>query len=139
MAKIHFELGNFEESLEILEDIVKVKKENYVYSTIAKNYYGLERYDESLNYAVKAVLANRSIQNNLSTYLLLGDLLDKKGMKDESAIHYYLVYTYKKANNNKISSDLAKNIEDAGLDMENANFREVQKELIKKQKSLTKL
>lgn len=130
LAKVHYELGNYEDSLEILNDIIKVKKENYVYSTIAKNYYGLENYDESLSYAVKAVLSNRSIQNNLSTYMLLGELLDKKGMKEESVKHYYLVYTYKKANNNKISSDLADKIRDANLDMENTNFRKVQKELI---------
>ena len=130
LAKIHYELGNYEDSLEILNDIIKVKKENYVYSSMAKNYYGLENYDESLNYAVKAVLANRSIQNNLSTYMLLGELLDKKGMKEESVKHYYLVYTFKKARNNKISSDLADKIRDANLDMENTNFRKVQKELI---------
>ncbi len=130
LAKTLYELGNYEDSLEIFEEIIKVKKENYVYSSIAKNYYGLENYDESLSYAVKAVLSNRSIQNNLSTYLLLGELLDKKGMKEESDKHYYLVYTYKKANNNKISSDLAEKIRDANLDMENTNFRKVQKELI---------
>ena len=89
LAKIHFELGNYEDSLEILDDIIKVKKENYVYSTIAKNYYGLGNYDDSLSYAIKAVLVNRSIQNNLSTYLLLADLLEKKGMKEESDKHYY--------------------------------------------------
>lgn len=130
LAKIHMELGNYEESLEILEDIVKVKKEYYVYSSMAKNYYGLKNYKESLSYAVKAALINRSIQNNLSTYLLLGELLEKKGMKEESDKHYYLVYTYKKANNNKISSDLAEIIENAGFDMGNTNFRKVQKGLI---------
>ena len=62
--------------------------------------------------------------------MLLGELLDKKGMEEESVKHYYLVYTYKKANNNKISSDLADIIRDANLDMTNTNFRKVQKELI---------
>ena len=129
-AKIHNKIGNYEESLDILNDFVKVKKESYVYTTMARNYYGLEKYDEALSYAIKAALANRSIQNNLGTYILIGDLLDKKDMKDEANMHYYLVYTYKKANNQRIEYNLERAIENAELDMENTNFRKVQRELI---------
>lgn len=129
-AKAQYQLGNYEDSLDILNDIVKVKKESYVYTAIARNYYSLENYDEALSYAVKAALANRSVQNNLGTYLLIGELLDKKDLKDEAKNHYYLVYTYKKANNHRIDSNLCQIIQNAGLDMENTNYRKVQKELI---------
>ena len=129
LAKIEYQLENYEESLDILNNIVKVKKENYVYSNIAKNYYALANYDESLNYALKAILANRSIQNNISTYMLLAELLDKKGYKEESLKHYYLVYTFKKANDNKIPMDLRQLIENQNLDIENKNFKKVLKEL----------
>lgn len=129
-AKIHNKIGNYEESLDILNDFVKVKKESYVYTAMARSYYGLERYDEALSYAIKAALANRSVQNNLGTYILIGDLLDKKEIHDEANMHYYLVYTYKKANNQRVDYNLERAIEDAELDMDNTNFRNVQNELI---------
>lgn len=130
LAKIHIELGNHEESLAILNDFIKIKKESFVYLSMAKNHYALGNHDEALSYAIKAALTNRSVQNNLGTYTLISNLLDKKGMKEESVKHCYLVYTFKKANGHRISEDLGKIIKEAGLDMGNTNYKKIQKELI---------
>ena len=92
LAKVHYELGNYGDCLKILEDILATKKENFVYGFIARNHYALNDYDNALKYAIDAVLANRAVQNNLSNYMLLGDILDKKGYVQESIKHYYLVY-----------------------------------------------
>lgn len=129
LAKIHYQLENYEDSLKILKDILTTKKENYVYGFIAKNYFALDDYDNALKFAVDAVLANRSVQNNLSNYMLLGDILDKKGYEEESIKHYYLVYTFKNADNRKIPEDLSQIIENANLNLNNKNFKNIQKEL----------
>ena len=129
-AKIHNKIGNYEDSLNILHDIAKVKKESFVYTAMARNYFGLGNYDEALSYAIKAALANRSVQNNIGTYTLIAELLEKKDLKNEAIKHYYLVYAYKKANNYRINQDLSQIIEEANLDMENTNFRRIQKELV---------
>ena len=130
LAKIYLELGNHEESLAILNDFVKVKKESFVYASIARNHYALGNHDEALSNAVKAALANRSVQNNLGTYTLISNLLDKKCMKEESIKHCYLVYTFKKANGHRISEELGRIIKEADLDMENTNYKKVQRDLI---------
>lgn len=129
LAKIHYDMGNYEDSLKILDDISSVKKESFVYGFIARNYYALNDYDNAMKYAVDAVLVNKAVQNNLSNYMLLGDILDKKGYKEESIKHYYLVYTFRKADGRKIPDDLSLIIERENLDMENKNFRKILKEL----------
>ena len=129
LAKIHYNQENYEDSLKILNDIINVKKENYVYGFIARNYYALNDYENALKYVIDAVLANRSVQNNLSNYMLLGDILDKEGYEEESIKHYYLVYTFKKADNRRIPDDLLKIIERENLDLNNKNFKKILKEL----------
>lgn len=130
LAKIYHQLGNYEDDVEILEDIINVKKENYIYKLIADNYYALNDYDNALKYAIEAVLVNKNVQNNINTYMLLGDILDKKDLKEESIKHYYLVYTYRKANNHRIEDNLSQIIEKANLDMDNIDYRKIVKELI---------
>ena len=112
-----------------MNDILTTKKENFVYGFIAKNYYALNDYDNALKFAVDAVLANRSVQNNISNYMLLGDILDKKGYKEESIKHYYLVYTFKNADGRKIPEELRQIIENENLDLNNKNFKKILKEL----------
>lgn len=129
LAKIHYELENYDDSLKILNDILTTKKENFVYGFIAKNYYVLNDYDNALKFAVDAVLANRSVQNNISNYMLLGDILDKKGYKEESIKHYYLVYSFKNADGRKIPEELRQIIENENLDLNNKNFKKILKEL----------
>lgn len=129
LAKIHYDQGNYEDSLKILDEIAKVKKENFVYGFIASNYFAINDYDNALKYAVEAVLANRAVQNNLSNYMLLGDILGKEGYEEESIKHYYLVYTFRKADNRVIPNDLSQIIERENLDLNNTNFKKILKEL----------
>lgn len=129
LAKIYYEQGNYNDCLKILNDILNVKKENFVYGFIARNYYALDDYDNALKYAVEAVMANRAVQNNLSNYMLLGEVLDKKGYKEESIEHYYLVYTFKNADGRRIPDDLTRIIERENLDLNNKNFKKILKDL----------
>lgn len=129
LAKIHYEQGNYEDSLKILDDVLNVKKENYVYGFIARNHYALNDYDNALKYAVEAVLTNKAVQNNLSNYILLAEILDKKGYAEESIKHYYLVYTFRKADDRRIPDDLIQIIERENLDLNNNNFKKILKEL----------
>lgn len=122
------ELGEYDEAIEYLKDIYKVKKDWYIQWEIAENYFFKDEKDKSLAYAVSAALSRGDSDKKIKLYSLLEDLLEA----DEPEIalkHSYLIYSIRLHNEWNIDEDLESQIADAGLDMENTEYWKIEKEL----------
>ena len=122
------ELGEYDEAIEYLNDIYKVKKDWYIQWEIAENYFFKGEEDKSLEYAVSAALSRGDSDKKIKLYSLLEDLLED----DEPEIalkHSYLIYSIRLHNEWSIDDDLKEKIENAGLNTENTEYWKSEEEL----------
>ena len=130
IAQSYKELGEYDKSIEYLNDILKFKKDWYLYRDMAENYFFKEEYDESLKWAARGALArDGKIESKVNLFALIGDILEIKGYEDESVLTKYLVYTIRNAKEWNIDDDLVELIDKYELDLENKDFKSVYDEL----------
>ena len=130
IAKANKELGDYDDSIEFLKDILKTKHDWYLYRDMAENYFFKEEYDESLKWAARGALArDGKIESKVNLFALIGDILEIKGYEDESVLTKYLVYTIRNAKEWNIDDDLVELIDKYELDLENKDFKSVYDEL----------
>ena len=129
------EIGEYEEAIGYIKEVSDVKKDWYIDKEIADCYYFESDYENSLKYAVQAVLKKGDIDKKVNLYPIIRDLI-KKDYPDEALKHDYLVYSIRFAKNWNIEDRLIEKIEEAGLDIENKNYNAIHKELIPFWKSL---
>ena len=130
IAQSYKELGEYDKSIEYLKDILKFKKDWYLYRDMAENYFFKEEFDESLKWAAKAALAHDGkIESKVNLFSLIGDILEIKGYEDESVLTKYLVYTIRNAKEWSIDDDLVELIDKYELDLENKDFKSVYDQL----------
>ena len=116
IAKAHRLLEEYDESLEILLDILNVRKDWYVYFDIAQNYFYQLEFDEALKYAISSALAEGDVDKKVNLYLMMARILNDYGDEDESLEHYRLAYSIKKSTDGEISDDLAEIAEENHFD-----------------------
>ena len=105
IAKSLKELHQNNEALIYLEEVLKVKKEWFVYKEIAENYYILNDNKKALEYIPEAILTDDSIKMKVNLYYFIYDLL--KDLDYNIAIkHAQLYYLIKSENNSEISADI---------------------------------
>ncbi|MDR3223954.1 MAG: tetratricopeptide repeat protein [Methanobrevibacter sp.] len=91
-------LGNHEIAVELLKEVLLVKKEWYIQKELADTYYNLNHIDESLKYAIDAALNFGEPDKKIKLYSLLESLLFEKGMESEAKLHAELVYQIRNKN-----------------------------------------
>lgn len=123
------ELAEYEEAIKYLMEISKVKKDWFVDAEIADNYYFNSDKENSLKFASQAALKQGTPDLKINLYPLIRDLI-KDEYFDEALKHDYLVYSIKLAKDWPIDDWLIEKIEENGLDIENKNYRSIEKELI---------
>ena len=107
------ELGDTEIALELFQNLLKKKRDWFMYKEIAEIYFELEDNENALKYAIYGVLASANATENrdkkVNLYKLLAKLLlktDRENKKEEAKKHIEFTYFIKKANNWKIDAEL---------------------------------
>lgn len=130
IAKSYKELGEYDKSLEYLDEIVKVKNDWFIYHEIAKNYYLKEDLDSSAKWAARAALSpDGKVESKLKLYLLIGDILKAKGYEDEYIMHKYLVYVIRNAKDWTQEEGWDEELASYELDLDNTDYKSIHKEL----------
>ena len=129
IAKANKELGDYDDSIEFLKDILKTKHDWYLYRDMAENYFFKEEYDESLRWAARAILArDGKLESKVNMFSLVGDILEIKGFEDESIMNKYMYYVIRNAKDWAIDDELKDLLNNYGLDLENKDFKALYKE-----------
>lgn len=105
IAKALKELNQNQEALKYLNEVLKVKKEWFVYKEIVENYYVLNKADEVMNYIPDAVLTDDPIKMKVNLYYLIYHIL-KDSNYDIALKHAQLYYLLKSDNNSEILEDV---------------------------------
>ena len=105
--KLFKSLGNYDDSIEFLKDILKTKHDWYLSRDMAENYFLKEEYDESLKWAAKGILArDGKLENKVKLFSLVGDILEIKGFEDEAIMNKYMYYVIRNAKEWPIDDEL---------------------------------
>lgn len=129
IAKSYKELGDYDKSIEFLEEILKFKHDWYLARDMAENYYYKEDYDQSLRWAAKGILArDGKLESKVKLFALIGDILESKGFEDESIINKYMYYVIRNAMEWSIDEELTQLLSNYDLDLENKDFKSLFKE-----------
>ena len=105
IAKSLNELNRPYDALKYLKEVIKVKKEWYIYKLMAEILYRLNKSNEALDYLCPAVLSNKPSNIKVNLYYLAYQILT--GMKSEHALlHAQLYYLLKLESGAKINHDI---------------------------------
>lgn len=94
IAKSLRQLNQQEEALKYLNEVVKVKKEWYIFRQFAENYHDLGEDEKALNYLCEAILTDDSIAKKVNLFYLAYEILDNLNM-DIAFKHVELFYLLK--------------------------------------------
>ena len=119
IAKSFNQLGEYDQSVDYLNDIKQFKNDWFIDNLMAENYFFKNDWDNALKYALSAALAKGDTDKKVNLYSLIEDILNKKNKQKEADIHAYLVYTIRKRHNWNIDENLEYKIEKAGFDLDN--------------------
>ena len=116
IAKSLRELGEHEEALAYLEEVIKVQDNWYVYREFAENYCNLDDHEKALKYASQAVIAEGPVNSKVNLYYLIYKLL--KDSNPEFAVkHAELFLAIKLESEADIPEEIdALEIDEDGLD-----------------------
>lgn len=128
LAKCANELGEYDEAIDCLKKMIAKKPDWYMKAEIANSYYFKGDFENSLNYAIDAVLTPAPSESKVNVYSLIADLIEDE-YPQEALKHRYLEYSIRLNKGWNIDDRLSDEIEDAGLDTENAEYWKIEKEL----------
>lgn len=129
IAKSFNQLGEYDQSVDYLNDIKQFKNDWFIDNLMAENYFFKNDWDNALKYASSAALAKGDTDKKVNLYSLIEDILNKKNKQKEADIHAYLVYTIRKRHNWNIDENLEYKIEKAGFDLDNEDYFTIEKHL----------
>ena len=129
IAKSFNQLGEYDQSVDYLNDIKQFKNDWFIDNLMAENYFFKNDWDNALKYALSAALAKGDTDKKVNLYSLIEDILNKKNKQKEADIHAYLVYTIRKRHNWNIDENLEYKIEKAGFDLDNEDYFTIEKHL----------
>lgn len=99
IAKSFNQLGEYDQSVDYLNDIKQFKNDWFIDNLMAENYFFKNDWDNALKYASSAALAKGDTDKKVNLYSLIEDILNIKNKQKEADIHAYLVYTIRKRHN----------------------------------------
>lgn len=100
------ELGNSENALQQLKEILKKKNQWFIQQEIAQLYIEQNDAEEAKKYLIDACLNYGDSKNKIKLYIQFADLLFKEGSIDDAKKHSEFVYHIRKANEFKIDDEL---------------------------------
>lgn len=124
IAKSLKELNQYDEALNHLAEVIKVKNDWFIYKEFIENYYLLNDIDKALEYVCGAVLTNDPDKSKVNLYYLIYKILNDSN-PDIAFKHAELYYLLKLESGAEISSD----IEELYIDEEELDKNELVKEI----------
>ena len=94
-------LGESEKSLDLLLELLKMKKEWFIQKEIAEQYYRLGDYSKSLQYALDSALNFGEINKKINTYIVLTKSLNQLGKSEEARLHEDFIASLKNGEQNR--------------------------------------
>lgn len=128
LGKCANELGEYDEAIEYLKDIITRKPDWYMKAALADSYYFKGDFENSLPYAIDAVLTPAPSESKVNVYSLIADLVEDE-YPEEALKNRYLEYSIRLNKEWSIEDRLTEQIEKAGLDTENTEYWKIEKEL----------
>ena len=128
LAKCANELGEYDEAIGYLKEIMAKKPDWYIKAEIANSYYFSGDFENSLSYAIDAALTPAPSESKVNVYSLIADLVEDE-YPEEALQNRYLEYCIRLNKEWKIDDRLAEQIEKAGLDSENTQYWKIEKDL----------
>ena len=128
LAKCANELGEYDEAIGYLKEIMARKPDWYIKSEIANSYYFNGDFDNALSYAIDAALTPAPSESKVNVYSLIADLVEDE-YPEEALQHRYLEYSIRLNKEWNIEDTLTEKIKEAGLDTENTEYWKIEKEL----------
>lgn len=124
IAKSYKELLENNEALKYLDEVVKVKKDWFVYKEIAENYYILEDDEKAQEYLGDAILTNDPLTIKVNLFYLAYKIL-KDSNPDLALRHAELFYAIKLENDSQMPED----IEELLIDEVTINKKDLEREI----------
>ena len=124
IAKSLKEIGESEEALAYLENVLKVQDQWYVYKEFAEDYYNLKDCERALRYASQAVIADGPVNSKVNLYYLIYKLL-KDSDPDFSIRHAQLFLTIKLES----EAEIPEEIENLEIDEDDLDKDELEREI----------
>lgn len=128
LAKCANELGEYDEAIGYLKEIMAKKPDWYIKAEIANSYYFNGDFDNALSYAIDAALTPAPSESKVNVYSLIADLVEDE-YPEEALQNRYLEYSIRLNKEWSIEDRLTEKIEEAGLDIENTEYWKIEKEL----------
>lgn len=128
LAKCANELGEYDEAIGYLKEIITRKPDWYIKAEIANSYYFNGDFDNALSYAIDAVLTPAPSESKVNVYSLIADLIEDE-YPEEALKNRYLEYSIRLNKEWNIEDNLTEEIEQTGLDSENTEYWKIEKEL----------
>lgn len=113
-------LGQKDQAIEELKQILFRKKDWFIQHEIATFYLDLKRLDDALKYAVDAALGYGRLEYKCELFFLLGKILQAQAKLEEAKKHILLSYQLRRENNWKIPQELQLKIGELQVDANNA-------------------
>ncbi|MBQ6813751.1 MAG: cold shock domain-containing protein [Methanobrevibacter sp.] len=123
MAKIYHKMGDYDISIECINELKNKRNESYFQKALSDNYRMKGDYRRALVNGVNYVMMKNDIRACVNYFTVLADILEKMGYTKEALSYYYLAYTIKKAGGSFIPVGLEQRIESSGLDMDNTDYK----------------
>jgi tetratricopeptide (TPR) repeat protein len=98
-------LNNYDDSLKILLEIYKIKKEWFIEKELAEIYLKINEVDKALKFALKGIMNFGEIDKKIHLIILLVEIFDKKSMISDAKLHFNLAKTIIDENDWKINLD----------------------------------
>ncbi len=128
LAKCANELGEYDEAIGYLKEIMAKKPDWYIKAEIANSYYFSGDFDNALSYAIDAALTPAPSESKVNVYSLIADLVEDE-YPEEAMQNRYLEYSIRLNKEWSIEDRLTEQITEAGLDTENTEYWKIEKEL----------
>lgn len=128
LAKCANEIGEYDEAIGYLKEIITKKQDWYIKAEIANSYYFKGDFENSLSYAIDAALTTAPSESKVNVYSLIADLIEDE-YPEEAMQNRYLEYSIRLKKQWKIDDRLTEKIENAGLDTENKEYLKIENNL----------
>ena len=128
LGKCANELGEYDEAIGYLKDVMARKPDWYIKNEIANSYYFNGDFDNALSYAIDAALTPSPSESKVNVYSLIADLVEEE-YPEEALQNRYLEYSIRLNKGWGIEDRLTEQIEEAGFDTENTEYWKIEKEL----------
>ena len=123
-------VGETENALSLLKEILQTKKEWFIQSEIAEILFDKGEHDKALELAVDAALNFGDTDKKLNLFILLAEILKAKGEIDVARKHIAFIYKIRATNNWRIPQELLQQINSYQIDIQNiTDLDEQQREL----------